>query len=149
MTSTRYLEDFEAGTVRELGSFTLTAKEIVAFAERYDPQPLHADPEAAEELAFGGLIASGWHTAARCMRLLVEGLLAEAASMGAVGLEELTWSAPVRPGEEVHVENEILEVRPSDSRDDRGYVRNRTVGRVDGEPVITWVGVNIIGRRDP
>jgi len=149
MTSTRYLEDFEAGTVRELGSFSLTAEEIVAFAERYDPQPLHVDPEAAEQLAFGGLIASGWHTAARCMRLLVEGVLADAASMGAVGLEELTWSAPVRPGEEVQIENEILEVRPSDSRDDRGYVRNRTVGRVDGEPVISWVGVNVIRRRDP
>ncbi len=149
MTSTRYLEDFEAGTVRELGSFSLTAEEIVSFAERYDPQPLHVDPEAAEQLAFGGLIASGWHTAARCMRLLVEGVLADAASMGAVGLEELTWSAPVRPGEEIHVEHEILEVRPSDSHDDRGYVRNRTVGRVDGEPVISWVGVNVIGRRDP
>jgi acyl dehydratase len=148
MTSTRYLEDFEAGTVRELGSFSLTAEEIVAFAERYDPQPLHADPEAAEQLAFGGLIASGWHTAARCMRLLVEGVLADAASMGAVGLEELTWSAPVRPGDTIHVENEILAVRPSDSCDDRGYVRNRTVGRRQEKTVISWVGVNVIGRRE-
>lgn len=145
---TLYLEDFKEGTVRELGSFSLTEDEIVAFAERYDPQPLHVDPGAARELAFGGLIASGWHTAAACMRLLVDGILADAASMGAIGLEELTWLAPVRPGDAVHVENEILEVRPSDSRNDRGYVRNETVGRHDGDPVISWVGVNVIGRRN-
>jgi len=145
---TLHLEDFEAGTVRDLGSFSLSADEIIDFAERYDPQPIHVDPGAAPELAFDGLIASGWHTAAACMRLLVEGLLQDAASMGAIGLKELTWSAPVRPGDTIHVENEILAVRPSDSRDDRGYVRNRTVGRRQEETVISWVGVNVIGRRE-
>jgi acyl dehydratase len=145
---TLYLEDFEEGTVRELGSFSLSEAEIIDFAERYDPQPLHVDPEAAEELAFGGLIASGWQTASACMRLVVDGLLADTASMGAVGVEELRWHAPVRPGEEIHVENEVLEVRPSDSYEDRGYVRSRTVGRRDGESVITWVAVNVFGRRD-
>lgn len=143
----RYFEDFEAGSVRELGSFTLSAAEIVEFAEQYDPQPLHTDPEAAEELAFGGLIASGWHTAAACMRLVVDGVLADAASMGALGLDELRWPAPVRPGDEVTVEVEVLDVRPSESRDDRGYVRNRVVGRVGEQPVLTWEGTNIIGRR--
>lgn len=145
---TLYFEDFEEGTVRDLGSFTLSEQEIREFAEQYDPQPLHVDPAAAQESVFGGLIASGWHTAAACMRLLVDGMLGQADSMGAIGLEELSWSAPVRPGDTIHVENEIIEVRPSGSRDDRGYVKNRTVGRHDAEPVITWVGVNVIGRRD-
>lgn len=145
---TRYFEDFEAGTVRELGSFTLTEAEIIAFAERYDPQPFHVDPEAAGDSIFGGLIASGWQTAAACMRLVVDEMLADTASMGAIGVEELAWKAPVRPGQEIHVANEVLEVRPSASRDDRGYVRSRTVGRHDGEPVITWEAVNVFGRRD-
>ena len=144
---TRYLEDFEAGTVRELGSVRLSAAEIVEFAERYDPQPLHTDPEAAEGLAFGGLIASGWHTASACMRLVVDEVLADAASMGALGLDELRWPAPVRPGDEVAVTVEVLDVRPSESRDDRGYVRNRVEGRVGDQPVLVWVATNVIGRR--
>jgi acyl dehydratase len=145
---THYLEDFQEGQVRELGSFSLSEAEIVAFAERYDPQPFHVDPEAASESIFGGLIASGWQTAAACMRLVVDGMLADAASMGALGVEELTWEAPVRPGDEIHVENEVLAVRPSETRDDRGYVRSRTVGRCAGEPVITWEAVNVFGRRE-
>ena len=144
---TRYLEDFEAGTVRELGSFTLSEAEIVGFAEKYDPQPLHVDPEAAEELAFGGLIASGWHTAAACMRVVVDEVLADAASMGALGLDELRWPAPLRPGEEVRVSVELLDVRPSESRDDRGYVRNRVEGRTGEDTVLVWVATNVIGRR--
>lgn len=145
---TIYFDDLETGETRELGSFALTEREIVAFAERYDPQPIHVDADAAAASMFGGIIASGWHTAAECMRLLVDGWLGDAASMGAVGLEELSWRAPVRPGDAVAVENEILELRASESRDDRGYVRNRTVGRCDGEPVISWVGVNVLGRRE-
>ena len=81
------------------------------------------------------------------MRLLVEGMLGPADSMGALGLEELSWPAPVRPDDVVEVRNEILETRPSSTRDDRGYVRNETVGTHDGEPVISWIGVNVIGRR--
>jgi acyl dehydratase len=145
---TLYLDDFEAGQVRELGRFTLTEEEIVAFAREYDPQDLHVDPAAAADGPFGGLIASGWQTAGCCMRLLVEGMLGPAASMGATGVEELRWPAPTRPGQTIEVENEILSVRPSESRDDRGYVRNRTVGTHEGEPVISWVGTNIIGRRE-
>lgn len=145
---TLYFEDFEPGTTRQLGSFSLSEEEIIEFAEQYDPQPFHVDPAAARESVFGGLVASGWQTAGMCMRLLVEGMVGDAASMGAIGLDELTWSAPVRPGDSIYVENEILAVRPSSSRDDRGYVRSRTVGRRGGEPVISWVGVNIIGRRE-
>ena len=144
-----YFEDVEEGEVRELGSFTLSREEIVEFAEQFDPQPIHTDPAAAEASVFGGLIASGWHTASSCMRLIVEGILADAASMGAIGIDELRWSAPVRPGDTIEVTNEIIETRASGSRDDRGYVRNRTVGtNGDGEEVISMVGINVLGKRN-
>ena len=144
-----YFEDVEEGEVRELGSFTLSREEIVEFAEQFDPQPIHTDPAAAEASVFGGLIASGWHTASSCMRLIVDGLLADAASMGAIGIDELRWSAPVRPGDTIEVRNEILETRESGSRDDRGYVRNRTVGvNREGDEVISMVGINVLGKRN-
>ena len=144
-----YFEDVETGEVRDLGSFTLSRDEMLEFAERYDPQPFHVDEGAAEESIFGGLIASGWQTAAACMRLMVDGFLGDVASMGSPGVEELTWSAPVRPGDEIRVENEVLDVRPSETRDDRGYVKNRTTGYgADGEPVVSWVGTNILARRN-
>lgn len=146
--ATLYFEDLQPGEVRDLGSFSLTAAEIIAFAEQYDPQDLHTDEAAAAESIYGGLIASGWHTACMCMRLLVDGLLGPADSMGASGLEELSWHAPVRPDQPIHVTNEIIETRSSGSRDDRGYVKNETIGRDEaGEPVITMVANNIIGRR--
>jgi len=144
-----YFEDVEEGQVRDLGTFQLSRDEIVEFAERFDPQPIHTDEEAAEASVFGGLIASGWHTASACMRLIVDGLLIDAASMGAIGVDELRWTAPVRPGQTITVRNEVLETRESESRDDRGYVRNRTVGvNEEGEEVVSMVGVNIIGKRD-
>lgn len=146
--STLYLEDIEPGDVRELGSFTLSEDDIVEFARRYDPQPMHIEPERARESTFNGLVASGWQTATSCMRLLVEGFLNETVSMGSPGLEELRWTRPVRPGDQIRVENEVLDVRSSESRDDRGYVRNRTVAYDgDDEPALTWVGTNIIARR--
>lgn len=147
--STTYFEDVEEGEVREFGSFTVSEAEIVEFAEQYDPQPFHVDPEAAEESFYGGLIASGWHTACCCMRLLVDGFFADAASMGATGLESLHWYKPVRPGDNIHVSNEIVDVRVSESRDDRGYIKNRTVGENEaGEEVIAWTATNILARRD-
>lgn len=146
--STLYFEDIEEGQVRDLGTFSLTAGEITSFAEQYDPQTLHTDEAAAADSIYGGLIASGWHTACMCMRLLVDGLLGPADSMGASGLDELSWHAPVRPGQTIHVSNEIIQTRASGSRDDRGYVKNETVGvDDDGEPVITMVANNIIGRQ--
>ncbi len=95
----RYWEDFAVGDVTELGSVDVTEREIVEFAERYDPQPFHVDPEAAVDGPFGGLIASGWHTAALFMGLFVRGILLDAASMGSPGVEQLRWTAPVRPGD--------------------------------------------------
>lgn len=144
----RYYEDIAVGEEVELGSYTFTKAEILTFAEQYDPQPFHVDEEAATESIYGGLIASGWHTGGVCMRLLAQGFLNETESMGAPGLDELNWHRPVRPGDTISASIEILDKSPSSSRDDRGYVKNRVVGRnQDGEDVLSWEATNIIGRR--
>lgn len=146
--ATLYFEDIEVGTVYDLGSFSVDRDEIIGFAEQYDPQPIHTDPEAAEQSIYGGLIASGWHTSSLCMRQLALELINDTASMGSFGLEELRWQNPLRPGDTVTVEAEILEKRVSESRDDRGYVKN--VVRAEngrGEPVVTWRATNIFLRR--
>ena len=119
----RYFEDLDVGGQESVGTYEVTESEIVEFAEQYDPQPMHVDPEAAEESMFGGLVASGWHTAAMCMRLLVEEYLADSGAMGSPGVDALRWHEPVRPGDELVVETEIIEKRPSESRPDRGLVR--------------------------
>lgn len=140
-----YFEDTKAGTVRDLGSYTIPEEEMIAFSERYDPQPIHVDKEAATESVFGALIASGWYTASVCMRLFVDEFLAETASIGSPGLDELSWSEPVYANDTLTVENEILETRPSKTRDDRGYVRNQTRAyNQDGDKVLNWIGTNII-----
>lgn len=116
-------EDLAVGDRDRFGTYEVTRSEIVAFAEQYDPQPMHVEEEAARESMFGEIVASGWHVAAMCMRLLVEGILADSAAMGSPGVDELRWHEPVRPGDELAVETEILAKRPSESRPDRGIVR--------------------------
>jgi len=118
-----YFEDLAVGETRRFGTYEATKEEIVDFAERYDPQPMHVDEEAASESMFGGIVASGWHVGAMCMRLLVENLLADSKAMGSPGVDDLRWHEPVRPGDELAVETEILAKRPSESRPDRGIVR--------------------------
>ena len=118
----RYWEDFTAGETLDLGTYEVTGEEIVDFANRYDPQPFHIDEEAAAAGPFGGLAASGWHTAAMFMRLFVDGVLNQSASMGSPGIEELRWTAPVRPGDVVTGRVRILETYPSERRADRGTV---------------------------
>jgi acyl dehydratase len=118
----RYFEDIDAGETHDLGSYTADREELIEFASRYDPQPIHVDPEAARGTMFGGLIASGWHTGGSCMALLTEGFLNDTASVGSFGLDELRWPSPVRPGDIVSVEIEIPATHASESRDDRGYV---------------------------
>ena len=133
-----YFEDFEEGQVFELGEKVLTRDEIVAFATEYDPQPFHVDEEAAEGSAFGGLVASGWHTAAVFMRLYVDAVLSRAASMGSPGVEELRWLRPVRPGDALSAKLTVLDATPSASRPGRGtvyFVSEVRNGR--GEKVMT------------
>jgi acyl dehydratase len=95
----RYFEDYVAGEVFEYGQIPVTAAEIVEFARRFDPQDMHVDPEAAAHGRFGGLIASGWHTAAMMMRLFADNFLSKVASLASPGLDELRWLQPVRPGD--------------------------------------------------
>jgi acyl dehydratase len=143
-----YFEDLEEGECRELGSYTIPKDEMMQFATRYDPQPIHTDEAAASESIFGGVIASGWYTAGICMRLLVEEFLNDAASMGAHGLEELKWPTPVHAGDTLTVENKIMDTRASESRNDRGYARNLTTGyNQNDDEVIRWIAVNIFARR--
>jgi acyl dehydratase len=118
----RTWDDFEPGQTFDLGSRCVSLEEIVEFALRWDPQPFHVDEQAAAAGPFGGLVASGWHTCAVWMRLYVDALLGDAASMGSPGVEELRWLAPLRPGELVSARLEVLETSPSSRRADRGTI---------------------------
>jgi acyl dehydratase len=143
-----YLEDFVPGSVREFGPAVVGEAEIIEFARRYDPQPIHTDPEWARTGPFGGLIASGWHTAAVAMRLLVDQYLPTAASLASPGIDELRWLRPVRPGDELRVRVTVIESRPSRSKPDRGLLRSRIeVLEADGSAVMTMIGMNIVRRR--
>lgn len=146
-----YYEDIDVGEAYEAGERTLTRDDIVEFAEEYDPQPFHVDEAAAAESPMGGLIASGWQTAAICMRLLVEVMDDEEwASLGARGVDELRWIRPVRPGDTIHVELEVVEKRPSESNPAVGHVDSQLTGyNQDDEAVISWIGLGMIERRQP
>ena len=144
---TRYFEDLREGETHTLGSVTVDRAEIMAFAEQYDPQPMHTDPEAAAAGPYGGLIASGWHTAALCMRRLVDGFLSETATRGALGVDELRWRRPLRPETELFIAGEIVETDPWD--DDRGVARCRVEATTeDDDEVLSMVGLVLFARRD-
>jgi acyl dehydratase len=145
----RYFEDYLAGHVHQFGSVTVSEAEIVEFARRYDPQPFHVDPEAARQTQFGGLIASGWHTAGLMMRMVVDHYLSHVASLASPGLDELRWTQPVRPGDTLSVRATVLETRPSASKSDRGLVRTLfEVLNQRGEVVMAAKAMNMLKRRD-
>ena len=145
---TIYFEDFVPGRVFELGTVEVGAEEIIEFAERYDPQPFHIDPVAAEDSPFGGLIASGWHTCALYMRQLFDGLIQDSSSQGSPGMEELRWLAPVRPSDRLTATYCVEEVAPSSSNPQRGTVlfRSEMVNQ-DGVVVLRMRGRGLYGRR--
>ena len=146
--SVRYLEDFAVGQTFTSGRLTVDRERIKSFAAEFDPQPFHLDEEAARDTIFQGLAASGWHTAALTMRLLVEGELKPAGGIIGAGFEEFRWPRPVRPGDELHVESEVLEVRPSKSRPSKGLIKVRTTTlNQDGEAVQVSVGTLVVPRR--
>jgi acyl dehydratase len=131
-----YLEDFAAGQKHVSGTRRIDAAAIKAFAAQFDPQPFHLDEVAARGSMFGALAASGWHTAALTMRLLVESDFRPAGGIIGTRAEELTWPRPVRPDDELHVETEVLEVRSSSKSPGQGYVKCRsTTLNQKGEPV--------------
>lgn len=143
---TRYYEDYEIGDTREFGERTVSKEEIIEFAEKYDPQPFHTDEEAAKDTMFNGLAASGWHTAAICMRMFVEHMIDDA-SQGARGVDELRWIKPVRPGDTLTAESEVVDKYPDEDNPYIGYVDSRlTAYNQDDEPVISWIGLGIIKR---
>ncbi len=144
----RYLDDYVEGDVHRFGTIAVEADELIAFAKRFDPQAMHTDPEAAKNTPFGGLIASGWHTAGLMMRLYVEHYLTHAASMASPGLDELRWLKPVRAGDTLSVRVTVLKTVPSRSKPDRGAVTSfvEVINQAD-DIVMTFKVVNIIGKR--
>jgi acyl dehydratase len=146
--SEKYLEDFAVGQTYGSGHLTVEKDRIKAFAAEFDPQPLHMDEDAARSSIFRGLAASGWHTAALTMRLLVKSELEPAGGIVGAGFDEFRWPLPVRPGDELNLESEILEVRPSKSRPNQGLIKVRTTTRNQkGEAVQVSVGTLIVPRR--
>ena len=144
----QFFEDFRPGDLTDTASVTVTKEEIVAFARQFDPQPFHIDEEAARRSPFGGLIASGWHTASLCMRLVVALLGPDSGSLGSPGVDELRWLKPVRPGDELSVSAEVLEAIPSRSKPDRGLVKFRyTMRNQNGEEVMTMIALGLVLRR--
>ena len=141
-------EDFKLGERAEMGRHTFSEDEIVAFARQFDPQPFHLDPEAARATAFGGLIASGWHTCAVGMRLMVEQYIGRTASLGSPGIEDIRWLQPVRPGDTLTYSRTVTATRASTSRAGVGLVKHRweAVNQA-GETVLTMEGWGMFGRR--
>ena len=142
-----YFEDLETGDEWTGGEYEVTEAEIIEFADQYDPQWFHTNPErAAEQSMYGGLIASGWHTAAMSMRLLVDCFLSEAATLGAKGVDELRWHKPVQPSDRLSV-RAAVEEKTVDS-DRRGTIRLRVeTSSADDEVVFSMVGIVMVGRR--
>ncbi|WP_448187314.1 MaoC family dehydratase [Azospirillum sp. sgz301742] len=143
-----YLDDLKPGDRFPGGSTTVSEQDILAFAGQFDPQPFHLDPEAAKDTLFAGLASSGWHTAALTMRMIVDSPHKLAGGTIGMGVESLQWPRPVRPGDRLSVESEVLEVRPSLKRPDQGVVRMRVVTvNQNGEEVLRWVANLLVQRR--
>jgi len=144
----RYFDDFKVGDRFRSRGATLSEAEIINFALAYDPQPFHIDIEAAAKSPFGRLIASGLHTFALGWRMFLHEGLFSACSLGSPGVDELRWTAPVKPGDTIYTEAEVLEARPSSSKPDRGTLRMgyRIVNQA-GEAVLTMTILHILKRR--
>ena len=149
MSDPKYFEDVVPGTVDEFGSIVVTKEEIVDFARKFDPQPFHLDEEAARASLFGGLAASGWHTASMMMRMLVDYRLWPESSLGSPGCDELRWLRPVRPGDRLSLRMTILETTPSRSKPDRGVVRSLVEVLNQDREVAMSVKTLVMFRRRP
>ena len=144
----RYLEDYEVGQTFGSGVVRVDGERVKSFAAEFDPQPFHLSEEGAKDSVFRGLAASGWHTAAMTMRLLVEGELKPAGGVIGLGFDEFRWPKPVRPGDELSTRSEILEVTPSKSRPEQGVIKVRmTTTNQKGEVVQLAVGNLLVRRR--
>ena len=145
---TIFWEDFQIGQVREFGAMTVTLDAVTDFAGRFDPQPFHLDEAAGRATPYGGLIASGWHTAAMAMRMMCDAYLLDAASLGSPGIDNLRWLAPVRPGDTLRTRMTVLAARVMQSRPDAGLVESRwEVMNQHGTVVLDMRGWGMFGRR--
>ena len=145
MRTQRYLEDFAIGQTFGSGRLLVDTERIKSFAAEFDPQPFHLDEEAAQNTIFRGLAASGWHTA---MRLLVDSEIKPAGGIVGAGFDDLRWPQPVRPGDELRLESEVLEERPSRSRPEQGLVKVRTTTlNQNGEAVQILIANLVVPRR--
>jgi acyl dehydratase len=143
-----YWEDFGQGQVLEFGAVEVKREDIVRFASEFDPQPFHLDEEAGRRTMFGGLIASGWHTASMAMRMMCDGYLGRSASLGSPGIEKLKWLLPVRPGDTLRMRLTVLESRPLVSKPGVGIVKSRhQVLNQRDEVVMEMEGYGMFGRR--
>ena len=140
----RYLEDYAVGQTFGSGRLRIDRERTLAFAAEFDPQPFHLDEVAARRSIFGGLTASGWHTAALTMRLLVESELEPAGGIIGAGLDECRWPRPVHPGDELRIECEVIEVRPSKSRPQQGLIKLRTATLNQDDEVVLLHVVNLV-----
>jgi acyl dehydratase len=144
----RYFEDYRPGAVYTAGAIAVTESDIIDFARRYDPQPMHTDPEFAARGRFGGLIASGWHTGAMMMRLFADNFLSPASSLASPGLDELRWHLPVRPGDVLSLRITILEARPSRKNPEQGVIRSHVeVLNQTGAVVMSMKPISLVRRR--
>ena len=146
----RYFEEYVDGAVHDFGPIAVKESEVVDFAKRFDPQPFHMNPELAKHSIYGGLIASGWHSASLMMRLFVEHYLSHVASLGSPGVDELRWLKPVRPGDTLRLSATVLESAPSGKQANRGTVLFRwdTLNQ-NGEVVLSMRGRQMFLRRAP
>jgi acyl dehydratase len=146
-----YFEDIELGTKASFGRYEVTREEVIDFASKYDPQPFHLDDEAAAKTFFGRLSASGWHTCAMTMRMLVDNMKGkEQAGLGSPGVDEIRWLKPVYPGDTLRVETEITEKTPSKSRPEMGSFKSKvTVLNQHDEPVMTLKSIGLVRTRPP
>ncbi|MXP14037.1 acyl dehydratase [Altererythrobacter confluentis] len=145
-----YFEDLVIGSKKSFGAYAVTREEVMEFAEKYDPQPFHLDDDAAARTHFGRLSASGWHTCAMTMRMMVDDMkVNQQAGLGSPGIDQLRWAKPVFPGDTLHCETEVLEKRRSKSRPEMGIFKSR--GRTfnqHGEMVLEMVSNGLIEVRD-
>jgi acyl dehydratase len=147
--SNRFFEDYVEGATYVCGSFTITEEEIIAFAGLYDPQMMHIDRRLAAEGPFGGIIASGWHTVARTMRLVVDNFLPHD-GLAAPGIDELRWPRPVRPGDTLTLHATVQQARRSRSKPDRGLIHALLeVVNHDGDVVMSMKPMNFVRVRYP
>ncbi len=149
MSDIIYLEDIDVGTVQEFGHYEVTRDEVLDFAKKYDPQPFHLSDEAAAKTHFGKLAASGWHTCAMMMAMLVENFTGQnIASLGSPGVDELRWKRPVYPDDVLKMKTTVIDVRPSKSRPEMGSVRsNVDVINQNGHVVMSFISIGLVSTR--